>query len=316
MSLNEKVECTPKITDLTQLNNFICGKTHSDIIEFIKLLSESVNGRALVMQQEYFEKNSNRSDSGFKSLVIIIELLSKLDSVVDEIPPIKQPMRFGNKAFQTWYDRADQICTSYISDILGENSDEYLGEVKCYFIESFGNRSRVDYGTGHELNFILFLMCIYRLGVFQTRDFPDIILVVFYRYILLMRKLQSIYLLEPAGSRGVWGLDDYQFLPFLFGSAQFINSNGQFPILTSQILDHSVLDTYSTKSLYINSIQHILTMKTNVYFAECSPILYSLTSVPTWEKIYSGMIKMYVAEILNKFPIAQHISFGNLIPFC
>lgn len=32
-----------------------------------------------------------------------------------------------------------------------------IEEVSRYFIESFGNRRRIDYGTGHEANFIAWL---------------------------------------------------------------------------------------------------------------------------------------------------------------
>ena len=37
-----------------------------------------------------------------EKMVPFYEYLNKLDSWLNEVPPIEQPMRFGNRAFRTW----------------------------------------------------------------------------------------------------------------------------------------------------------------------------------------------------------------------
>lgn len=80
----------------------------------------------------------------------------------------------------------------------------------------------MDYGTGHETSFALLLLCMTLIRFFQPvqNQERDLVLTVFQRYLRLCWRLQDVYNLEPAGSHGVWGLDDYSFLGYIFGSAQ------------------------------------------------------------------------------------------------
>ena len=45
--------------------------------------------------------------------------------------------------------------------------EKALPEIKIYWEESFGHYERIDYGTGHELNFVAFLFCMYKVGVYN-----------------------------------------------------------------------------------------------------------------------------------------------------
>ena len=67
-----------------------------------------------------------------------------------------------------------------------------------------------------------------------------------------------------------------------------------------------------TKNLYFSAIGFIYDVKKGPFW-EHSPMLYDISGVRAgWAKINKGMIKMYMAEVLSKFPVVQHFYFGSL----
>jgi serine/threonine-protein phosphatase 2A activator len=154
-----------------------------------------------------------------EQLKTLYDYLGKMNDWVDEIKPIDQPMRFGNKSFRTWYDKVKETLNDELNLILTEEAQQRgIVELTPYFLDAFGSYERIDYGTGHEMNFFIFLYCLFRMGVFGKDCLIGMVNKVFQRYLVLMRRLQTIYMLEPAGSHGVWGLDDYQHLAFILGA--------------------------------------------------------------------------------------------------
>lgn len=127
----------------------------------------------------------------------------------------------------------------------------------------------------------------------------------------LMRNVQLYYKLEPAGSHGVWGLDDYQFLPFLWGAAQLVDTP---EIAPKHIHQRTLVDQYAPDYLYFAGIQFILQVKKGP-FHEHSPLLNDISSVQTWAKVNSGLIKMYTDEVFKKHVVIQHFLFGKLLSF-
>ncbi|KAG0150769.1 hypothetical protein CROQUDRAFT_57809 [Cronartium quercuum f. sp. fusiforme G11] len=282
------------------LNAFIKSETHHQLINFINQLNDSVIGLPL----DHPVKISPNIES-------TLVLLENIKSIAIAHPPLDNKLsRFGNPAFRDFYDQIVKQAKDLQSWILIPSTST-LEEISAYLIESWGNRTRIDYGSGMELNFLCWMLCLRKLEVFSDDDYPALVIKVFWKYIEVMRYLQSTYWLEPAGSHGVWGLDDYHFLPFLFGSSQLRNHKYLRP---KSIHDPDVLEGFSRQYMYLACIQFINSIKT-ASLRWHSPMLDDISGVKTWEKVNSGMIKMYKAEVLGKLPVAQHFLFGTLLPF-
>ena len=89
-------------------------------------------------------------------------------------------MRFGNKAFKMWLDRVIANSTANIQSLyMFPEFSPAIPELKVYREESFGHYERLDYGTGHELNFVVFLFCLFKLGIFTQDDMKSAVNKVF-----------------------------------------------------------------------------------------------------------------------------------------
>lgn len=54
-------------------------------------------------------------------------------------------------------------------------------EIGPYLVEAFGNDTRIDYGTGHEMSFLFFLCCLFKIGGFESTDKTAVVTKVFRR---------------------------------------------------------------------------------------------------------------------------------------
>ncbi|KAI9106256.1 Phosphotyrosyl phosphatase activator, partial [Phlyctochytrium arcticum] len=294
---------TRQILTQEDLLKFTQSPSHEAILAFLQNLASAVRGKTL-------REDVHVSEPVGK----ILGVLDTLESWQKEISPVEnEKSRFGNPAFQTWFDRLSDNINELVGRVI--EKQEYgqgaIDEAAGYLLHAWGNRKRIDYGTGHELHFLLFLMVLDKLGCVTPEDYPALVLRVFSRYIQVMRGLQTAYWLEPAGSHGVWGLDDYHFLPFLFGASQLADHKHLRP---KSIHSQDVISQYAADYMYLACVQFINSVK-SASLRWHSPMLDDISGVKTWAKVAEGMIKMYRAEVLGKLPIMQHCLFGFTVPF-
>ncbi|KZT06068.1 PTPA-domain-containing protein [Laetiporus sulphureus 93-53] len=264
---------------------------------FLRRLNESVVGYTLPWIEPMSEATA-----------LMISTLDMLDRWIDEIPPLPTPQRFGNLAFRSWGRRLETEADTLLTSLLPAQLHPAIPYVVPYFLTSFGSFIRMDYGSGHEASFALLLLCLTLIRFFLPEPIyeRELVLCVFVRYLRLCWRLQDVYNLEPAGSHGVWGLDDSHFLGYIFGSGQL---RDQTEIPVSAVLRSPLPAT----NLYFMQIMRIHEVKHGPFHEHSSQLHSIAVGVASWAKVNSGLFKMYEAEVLGKRVVVQHLPLGGLL---
>ena len=365
LSLSEIVPARKCIFTADDLAKYNTSETFREFISFMRFCGADARGVSCRRPSIPLSRGG----------LAVISALEDLEALVGEVPPAPAALRYGNPAFREWHARAVALSPSLLARVLGEavtgtaaatttattpaetgaaaaaatppSASLVDAEAKAlapFLSDSLGNASRIDYGTGHETLFATLLFCLAAAGVLVEADAAAVVVVVFARYVGLCRKLQTTYWLEPAGSHGVWGLDDYCFLPFYWGAAQLddresgvgsgesggggaaststtpsINDDPTrdgAPSRPSGIRSDAALQEHGDAYLYLDAVRFVRTVKKGGPLSETSPMLCDIAAtVPTWKRVNEGLLKMYRVEVCGKLPIMQHQLFGHLFPF-
>lgn len=173
------------INDGPDVSRFLTSKAYRDIGVFVMQLNRALCPRknaAGGSSKTFPLVGGDRRDP--ESVRKLQTLLERTAAIIDEAPPDPGPRRFGNISFRKWYElleaRVEKLLREFVdAGVLefataegGENNEDGTSasamiELKAYLLGGFGSPQRLDYGTGHELSFLAFLGCLWKLGAFK-----------------------------------------------------------------------------------------------------------------------------------------------------
>lgn len=302
--------------------NFKISLAYGRLKNALAIVIEKVKGQDILIKDDAslatklaFD-NSPTAERPHVNYLGVLSLLEKLTSSIDQHPPISGPRRFGNMACRHWHqeleDSAPSLLLQHITVPGNLDHQGFLKELQSYLLNSFGSKTRLDYGTGHELSFLAFLGALMLFNVLPPHEITGTqMLHLWVKYYQLVKRLITEYNLEPAGSHGVWGLDDHFHLIYILGAAQFVDNRNAPPV--SLVLSEHVRRSQTGHNLYLQALAFIFEIKKGP-FREHSPQLNSIqTSVHLWSKMLQGLLKMYDVEVFGKFPVMQHFRFGGVL---
>jgi hypothetical protein len=128
-SLSSPTFVTPtrKILTSKDLEAFKKSATCAEMLEFVKLCADSIVGKRISDTYPVSE-----------AILCFESFMNQLYDSVSDIPPIQQPMRFGNKAFRQWHSHLVAEAPGFLRTLLPEELHGAIEELVPYLATAFG----------------------------------------------------------------------------------------------------------------------------------------------------------------------------------
>ena len=170
------------INEGQDVSTFLVSLAYTDIMTFLMQLNRSMFPIATgsdAQRDAAAVQDMPPNESLFSDTIRRLRsLLEDLEQLIEAHPPDLGPRRFGNVSFRKWCEAVESAAPALLRahvpvtslDVHYTSDTTPYDELEAYLLGSFGSGQRLDYGTGHELSFLAFLGCMWKLGGFQNQE--------------------------------------------------------------------------------------------------------------------------------------------------
>ncbi|EDX01837.1 serine/threonine-protein phosphatase 2A activator [Drosophila yakuba] len=294
-----------QVRSLEDLDRWVRSQAYHDVIAYISNTSRAIQGQRLTQDFPVTEQMRLLCEIFDGLELLIVEHAPKLEDSNLALPFAQ----VRSKAYRTWMRQMFQHVFSKLDEAINVNC-KHINELGQYLRRSFGNSNTLDFGPANELMFLFFLCGLFRAGILLAKDTVAAALLLFNRYVHVMRRLISTFGLTIAKDPS-YTIEDYYFLPYLWGAAQL---SLDCPFSPMQCEQGKILDSYRQDYMMLDIIDHLQKTRSGP-LSQVALQLWSILSIPTWPQVYRGLERNYIDHVLSSFGTVEQAIFCELMSF-
>ncbi|EDV35410.1 uncharacterized protein Dana_GF19862 [Drosophila ananassae] len=294
-----------QVRSLEDLDRWVRSQAFYDTIAYISNTSMAIQGRRLTREfpiSEQMRKLCQIFD-GLEHLLVEHSPKSEDYDTSISISQVK------SRAYRVWMRHMFQHVFFKLDEAIKAKC-KHINELGQYLRRSFGNATSLDFGPGNELMFLFFLCGLFRSGILLAKDTVAAALMLFGRYIHLVRRLVTTYALPIAKNPRSF-IDDYYVLPYLWGAAQLSSEELFSPIQCEQ---PKLIENYRQDYMMMELIEHLQKTRGG-QLSHVAFQLWCILSIPSWSQVYRGLERNYISHVLSSFETVENAIFCELMSF-